>query len=227
MTNKDILPKKGLRIAHLNICSLRNKINDIREILIEQKLHILAISETHLDPVIDSALLNIEGYSIYRKDRNAWGGGVAFFIQSHIPLKVREDLGSKEIEVIWLQVQLPYLKPVLVGCCYRPPNATLMYLDQVCEMLDKVCDSNNEIYFLGGLNIDWNSKECALRRKLLSLADACGLQQVITKPTRICCRADGLKTSTCIDLIFTNAAELCSKTISLPETSKKWSENNI
>ena len=41
-------------------------------------LHILAITETHLDPVIDSTLLSIEGYSIDRKDRNAWGGGVAF-----------------------------------------------------------------------------------------------------------------------------------------------------
>lgn len=88
-----------------------------------------------------------------------------------------------------------------------------MYLDQVREMLDRVCDSNNEIYFLGDFNIDWNSKECPLRHKLLSLADAFGLQQVITKPTRICCRAD---LQHLLDLIFTNAAELRSKTISVP-----------
>ncbi len=60
------LPRKGIRIAHLNICSLRNKIQDISEIILEQDLHIMAISETHLDPSINNALLNIDGYNIYR-----------------------------------------------------------------------------------------------------------------------------------------------------------------
>ena len=41
-----------------------------------------------------------------------------------------------------------------------------MYLDKLCEMLDKVCDLDNEIYFLGGLNIDWNMLHCALKEKL-------------------------------------------------------------
>lgn len=216
MKSNSTLPKKGLRTAHLNICSLRNKIQDISEILKEQNVHIMAISETHLDSTISSFLLNIDGYNICRQDRNINGGGVAIYVKSQIPVRVREDLGSIGVEVIWLQVQLPSLKPVFIGCCYRPPNATVMYLDQICEMLDRVCDINNEIYFLGDLNIDWNSRCCALRNKLLSLTDACNLSQVITKPTRICSRADGSKSSTCIDLIFTNVAELISKVISMP-----------
>lgn len=36
------------------------------------------------------------------------------------------------------------------------------------------------------------------------------------EPTRIYCREEGIKSATCTDLIFTNAAELCSKTISIP-----------
>ena len=76
MQSKFPSPKKGLRIAHLNICSLRNKILDISEILIEQNLHILAISETHLDS-INSSLLNIDVYNIYIQDRNANGSWVA------------------------------------------------------------------------------------------------------------------------------------------------------
>ena len=46
--------------------------------------------------------------------------------------------------------------------------------------------------------------------------NTCNLTQVIRNPTRICYWADGLKSSTCIDLIFTSAAELCSKAISIP-----------
>ena len=59
-------------------------------------------------------------------------------------------------------------------------------------------------------------RDCPLKARLLSLADTCNLTQVVTKPTRICRRADGVKSSTCIDLIFTNVSELCSKVISIP-----------
>lgn len=217
MNSKSTLPKKGLRMAHLNICSLRYKIPDISGILMEQNLHILAyISETHLDSTINNSVLNIDGYNIYRLDRNINGGGVAFYVQSHLPVRVREDLGSIGVEVIWLQIQLPHLKPVLIGCCYRPPNTTVTYLEQICEMLDRVCDGHYEIYFMGDLNIDWGSRNCALRKKLFSLAEICNLSQAVTKPTRICYRVDGSKSSSCIDLIFTNAAESCSKALSIP-----------
>jgi hypothetical protein len=43
---------------------------------------------------------------------------------------------SNAVEVIWLQVHLPHLKPILVGNCYRPPSVNSQYLDNICEMLD-------------------------------------------------------------------------------------------
>jgi hypothetical protein len=65
----------------------------------------------------------MHGYNIYRKDRNALGGSVAAFIQSQIPVKLRDDLMLNTAEVKWLQVPLPHIKPVLVGSCYKPPSA--------------------------------------------------------------------------------------------------------
>lgn len=123
---------------------------------------------------------------------------------------MRDDLSVMGVEVIWLQFQ-----PVLIGCCYRPPDASIMYVDQMCEMLDRACDSDKEIYFVGDININWDIKSCTLRGKLLSCANTCNLTQV-TKPTRVCHKADGSKSCTCIDLIFTNVVELCSKAISIP-----------
>ena len=61
------------------------------------------------------------------------------------------------VEVIWLQVHLPHLKPILVRSCYRPPSANSKYLDNMCEMLDNKCDINGEVYLLGDLIIDWLS----------------------------------------------------------------------
>lgn len=92
------LPRKGLKLGHLNIRSLRNKIIDISNILLEGHLHILGITETHLDSTFGDSLLHIQGYSIYRKDRNVRGGGVAIYIQEHIPVKLRMDLMISEIE---------------------------------------------------------------------------------------------------------------------------------
>lgn len=118
-------------------------------------IHLLALSETHLDDSFNDEVVGIQGYNIYRRDRNAFGGGVAIFCQNHIPAKIRYDLMPTDIEVLWVQINLPYLKPLLVGCCYRPPSANVSYLDTLCEMLDNACDLDNEIYFLGDLNIDW------------------------------------------------------------------------
>ena len=50
--------------------------------------HIL-ISETHLDNTFDDTVVAIYGYNIYRKYRNANKGGVAVYIQNHIPVKLR------------------------------------------------------------------------------------------------------------------------------------------
>jgi hypothetical protein len=85
----------------------------------------------------------IHGYNIYRI---ANGCSVAVYIKNHIPVKLREDLMLNTVEVIWLQVHLPHLKPILVGSCYRPPSANSPYLDNVCEMLDNVCDINRGIF---------------------------------------------------------------------------------
>ena len=96
-----------------------------------------------------------------------------------------------DVEVLWLQVQLPYLKPILVGCCYRPPSARIEYLNVLCIMLDKATEENRELYWLGDLNIDWLNDNCPLKNKLKSMTDTCGLSQLMYQPTRISSNSKG------------------------------------
>jgi hypothetical protein len=63
------------------------------------------LSDFHLDNSIDDTVVVIQGYNIYRKYINA-DGGVAFYIQNHIPVKIRQDLTLNNVELIWLQVHL-------------------------------------------------------------------------------------------------------------------------
>ena len=138
-------------------------------------------------------MVAIHGHNIHRKDRNANGGGVAVYIQSHIPVKLRDNLMLNTVEVIWLQVHLPHLKPILVGSWYRPPSANSQYLDNVCEMLYNVCFINREVYFLGDLNIDWLSSSCSLNKDLQTVSSASNLVQVVSQPASVVTNSTGIK----------------------------------
>ena len=118
--------------------------------------------------------------------------------------------------MLWLQVHLAHLKPFLLVCCYSPPSANSQYPNNMCEMLDSVCDVNREVYFLEDLNIDWFSSRCPLKRKFLTVTSACNLVQVINQPTRVFTNTSASRSTTCIDHIFTNTVERCSKVVYLP-----------
>ena len=115
-------PRKVLKITHISICSLRYKVHEINNLLVTDDIHMLTISETHLDNTFNETVGALQGYNIYR---NASGGRVAVYIQNQI----RKDFMLNTVEVIWLQVHLPHLKPIIVGSCYRPPSANRQYLD--------------------------------------------------------------------------------------------------
>ena len=87
------------------------------------------------------------------------GEVLLYIFRAMFPVMLREDLMSSVIEVLWLQVHLAHLKTFILGCCYRLPSANSQYLNNMCEMLDSVCDVNREVYFLGDLNIDWFSAQ--------------------------------------------------------------------
>ena len=63
----------------------------------------------------------IEGYNIYRNDRNQQGGGVAFYVKETIPdpiIKIKSD----SLEIICLEVAPKNGKSFYVICWYRPPT---------------------------------------------------------------------------------------------------------
>jgi hypothetical protein len=110
--------------------------------------------------------------------------GVPVYIQNHISINLREDLMLNTFEVIWLQVHLPHLKPILVGSCYRPQTANSQYLDNMCEMFDNVYDIKSEVYVLGDLNIELLSSSCPLKKKLQTDSGYQSTYQSINKQQR-------------------------------------------
>ena len=69
-----------------------------------------------------------------------------------------------DVGILWVQVQLPHLKPIVI-CCYSPPDADVDYLIQLCEMIKRVSDMNSDIYLLGNKNTKTGMMSTAQRRE--------------------------------------------------------------
>ena len=63
------IPKfRGLKIVHLNMRRILNKMDDVRS-LISKRFNIFTFSETWIIPSINDSELNIPGYTLVRQDR--------------------------------------------------------------------------------------------------------------------------------------------------------------
>ena len=75
--------KYNISIAHININSIWNKIDEVKLLLNEGLFHILAISETKLDSTYNSFHLQYPHYRMLWRDRKKGGGGLLWKHQEH------------------------------------------------------------------------------------------------------------------------------------------------
>ena len=118
------------------------------EYLEHQRLWVRSQAQNGNPYTCDDTVVALHGYNIYRKDRNAKGGGAAVYIQNHIPVKIREDLILNTVEVIWLQIHLSHLKPILVGSCYRPPSTSSIWITCVKCLIMYVISTEKYIFWV-------------------------------------------------------------------------------
>ncbi|KAG5872115.1 hypothetical protein JTB14_036709 [Gonioctena quinquepunctata] len=69
-----------MKIAHLNIRSLFTGFQEFKEIVLENDIDIM-LSETWLGPDDHSVVVDIPGYTLFRKDRVGRGGGVGAYVK--------------------------------------------------------------------------------------------------------------------------------------------------
>ena len=94
--------------------------------------------------------------------------------------------------------------PLLIGCCYRPPNSPMHFYEKLETILDNVVTKN--ILLLGDFNAkhqEWCSRDLTTHHgnALKDLMDSYGLTQLCTEPTHL--NHEG-KPNSLLDLVFTN-----------------------
>ena len=87
-------------MALLNIASLPKHLDEIRLLLHDKKLDVLALNETHLDSSISDDLTSIEDYDILRSDRKRNGGGVCIYVRCHVNYENRPVFIDHQIQLL-------------------------------------------------------------------------------------------------------------------------------
>ena len=161
-------------------------------------LEMLAINESKLDYSFTDGEISIPGYNIVRKDRNRYGGGVALYVRENLSFTIRN--GLVRLEMICVEINLPYNRSFLVGTWYRPRSAAIDLFTEYSSFVEKCDCENKELILLGDMNCDYLKGPIDPHtRKLQFLSSVYQLEQLILEPTRV---TD--KSSTLIDLAFTN-----------------------
>ena len=134
--------------------------------------------------------LRIEGYSFLRRDRVNYdkkqGGGILIYVRETLPFSVRNDLLSDNIESLWFEILRPKSKALVIGCCYRPPDANFDKFIEIFKNSPNRINSTGFVCVLGDFNIDFDStRDRSMKQNFKSCLLSNDLVQIVKKPTSV------------------------------------------
>ena len=192
-----------------------NKREEFFRLIDKNDADIILVTETKLDGNILDVEISVDGYSIYRCDRQnqrAPGGGVLIMVKESL------NSGADSVQVlnthsydesIWCEINLNNVK-LLVGCIYRPPSSRRdknLVLNDLVNIAGNI-SNDSQILICGDFNyssIDWVNNDINVNapdhdaRLFLDCINDCFLHQHVNVPTH---NIDG-PNPTQLDLIFT------------------------
>ena len=109
----------GLRMGHVNIYHLYNKVQDVCMLLTKSPcIDLLGLSETRLNSNVSDESLPIPSYTIYWRDGAHRGQtGMGLYVHHSIvhTTKQRADLESERVECMWVEVKHSSSSATLAG----------------------------------------------------------------------------------------------------------------
>lgn len=205
-----------LRILHINICSLINKIGQVELITESEKIDILCISESWcLDVSIRSIVINNFVIASFYNRQNHIHGGVIIFVRKGIHFKNLQICSrySEEMQIESCGISFD------TGCdklcvinVYRPPKGNVENFINRMSLILNECNDSQNIILCGDMNIDnINSIKCRQKDKdkqmFLDLLQSYKLTFKNRSPTRECKGNCDTVSKTQIDYFATNIDE--------------------
>ena len=157
----------------------------------KEKPDIIGITESWAKEEIQDSELELDGYVMFRKDRDirggrGHGGGVLLYINNNLTATERIDFTDDRFkESIWCELKNK-TESLLIGICYRVPDSAEECDNGLQELIVKA--SKMSCIVMGDFNfhIDWRQKDAKKKaeRKFLECMDDCFLFQHVEVPTR-------------------------------------------
>ena len=211
--------RKGIIMGHLNVRSLWSKFDLIKTTFDDSRFDIIGMSETWLHPLFDDSILYINGYTIFRQDRQTLtnsnnikkGGGVCLYIKNNLNANSTHltdfFASNDDIECQWIELINTNQRNIVICNAYRPPQGDvdnfISFLETCLENLDL---STRDIFIMGDFNVDFLDRQNAHTKKLKEFLAQTGLNNLIKDPTRYSAN----KTSE-LDHIYTNSQGLTNR----------------
>ena len=153
------------------------------------RFDVFGVTETHLTSEIADGEINIEDYSLVRRDRpGRQGGGCAMYYRKSLKVIHRPDLEDDKVEGIFMQVKAGS-RDTEVGIIYRPPNHNSEFFTVFPKLLENVWLKFSNIVLLGDFNTNLLQNERGDTsyegKKMEGILVQFNLKNVIEGPTRI------------------------------------------
>ena len=187
---------------------MRNKIVDLREIILELSLDYLVLSQTKIDQSFLTAQFYIKGYEVRaRRDGDEHGGGLIEFVKNGFISKRLKQYETKQSESIYSEFTIANRKWMCLSI-YRPPNPNNMntFFDEITACPSKAAVKYENIIIMGDFNVGIKNKGLGCS-KLDTFCDLFNLTNVIHSET---CLMKNHKST--IDLFSTNKSKSFFKT---------------
>lgn len=203
---------KDLLVCHLNINSIQNKFEELKDIILKSTVQIMAVSETKIDGSYPDCQFLIPGYYLHRNDRKKGGGGVLMFVSSKIQSKrISIERKYKTIEPLALEIGLKSRNAIVVAI-YRPPKKVtgsyqLLLEEELSHISNWAGLQYSTVIMTGDLNLNRLKPDSTEGKLLLDLEVEQGFDCMITTPTRIQMQGS-ITTHSLIDVILTNQPQL-------------------
>ena len=102
------------------------------------QFNVFGVTETHLTSEIVDGEINIEDYSLVRRDRpGRQGGGCTIHYRKSLKVIHRPDLEDDKVEAIFMQVKAGS-RDTMIGIIYRPPNQNSEFFTVFPKLLENV-----------------------------------------------------------------------------------------
>ena len=137
---------KNIVKGHLNVNSLRNKFEAVEE-LVQNKVDVCFLSKRKVDETFPNQQFLINGYKLFRRDRNCHGGGVLCYINESIPSEsVNVEGIVKEREIVLIEFSIKTRKWLFIGLDKPPSQNENYFLDNLSLIINRLTCQYENLY---------------------------------------------------------------------------------